>query len=173
MGLGGYYYDPKYFRSVVDDFIRYYQLDNNSSILDVGCGKGFMIHDFMDKIPNAKFAGLDISKYCIDNSISTASPFLITGSCDKLPWEDKSFDLVIAIATIHNLDYDGVRKSLLEIVRTTKKNAFIKVNGYRTKEELNKLNGWNLVAKTILHEEEWLKLFEETGYIYDYDFFIP
>jgi len=173
MGLGGYHYDPKYFRNVVDDFIRYYHLDNNSSILDVGCGKGFMIHDFIEKLPNARFAGLDISKYCIDNAISTASPFLVTGSCDNIPWEDKSFDLVISIATIHNLDYEGVKKSLLEIVRITKKNAFIKVNGYRTKDELHNLNGWNLVAKTILHEDEWIELFKETGYIYDYDFFIP
>jgi SAM-dependent methyltransferase len=173
LGLGGYHYDPKFFRNVVEDFIKYYQLNNESSILDVGCGKGFMIHDFMDKLPNAKIAGLDISKYCLDNAISTASPFLVLGNCDNLPWENESFDLVIAIATIHNLDYAGVKKSLQEIVRVTKKNAYIKINGYTTEEELLKLNGWNLVAKTILHENEWIRLFEETGYIYDYDFFVP
>jgi SAM-dependent methyltransferase len=173
MGLGGYYYDPRFFRPVVEDFIRYYNLNNDSSILDVGCGKGFMIHDFIDKLPNARFAGLDISKYCLDNSISTATPYLIEGSCDKLPWNDNSFDLVISIATIHNLDLNGVKKSLEEIVRVTRRNAFIKVNGYKNEKDLEKLKGWNLVAKTILHEREWLKIFEETGYVYDYDFFVP
>ena len=173
LGLGGYYYDPRFFRPVVDDMIRYYKLTSESSILDVGSAKGFMIHDFIDKLPGAQIAGIDISDYCLKNAMSTAAPYMVLGSCDNLPWKNGSFDLVISIATIHNLDYGGVKKSLEEIVRVTRKHAFIKVNGYTNDDELKRLRGWNLVAKTILHQDEWLKLFEETGYEFDYDFFVP
>lgn len=173
MGLGGYYYDPKFFTNVVEDFVRYYQIDDASSILDIGCAKGFMLHDFMLKIPGAKVAGIDISEYCLQKAISTVSPYLFLGCCSKLPFKDQSFDLSISIATIHNLPIGGVEQALREIVRVTKKNAFIKINGYSNEEEKQRLLGWNLVAETILHQEEWLELFNKTGYIFDYDFFVP
>ncbi|MBC70312.1 MAG: hypothetical protein CL492_15775 [Acinetobacter sp.] len=97
----------------------------------------------------------------------------MTGSCDNLPYPDNSFDLVIAIATIHNLELEGVKKSLKEIQRVTKKSAFIKVNGYKNESEKKDLFEWNLVAKTILHVDEWKRLFIETGYKGDYYWFTP
>ena len=51
LGLGGYKYIPGYWEKVVEDFIDFYKLDQHSSILDVGCGKGFMLFDFSQKIP--------------------------------------------------------------------------------------------------------------------------
>ena len=59
-----------------------------------------------------------------------------------------SFDLAISIATIHNLDINGVKRALRELIRVSKK-SFIKVNGYRNENEKQSLNKWNLVAKTI------------------------
>jgi len=90
-----------------------------------------------------------------------------------LPFPDSSFDLVISIATIHNLDLDGVKASLREIMRVSKGNAFIKVNGYSNEEEKAKIEGWNIVANTALHVNEWLKVFDETNYTGDFDFFVP
>lgn len=172
-GLGGYHYDPKFFSNVVKDFTTFYQLNGASSVLDIGCAKGFMLHDLALNVPGIKISGLDISKYCLENAISTVAPFLIEGCCSDLPYQDNSFDLVVSIATIHNLPKEGVILALNEIVRVTKKNAFIKVNGYENEEERQRLLGWNLVAETILHVDEWKELFERTGYIYDYDFFVP
>ncbi len=173
LGLGGYNYNPKYFKPVVEDMIEYYRLTDESKILDVGCAKGFMLHDFMEALPGLTVAGIDISQYCLDNSMDSVKPYLSYASCDDLPFDDDSFDLVIAIATIHNLDVTGVKKSLREIIRVSKKDAFIKVNGYETDEEHQELENWNLVAKTILHVDEWKRLFEETGYKGDYWWFRP
>ena len=100
-------------------------------------------------------------------------PWLRHASCDSLPYPDKSFDLVISIATIHNLDVEGVKRSLREIMRVSKKYAFIKVNGYRTEQEHEELEKWNLVAKTILPVDEWKRVFAETGYTGDYYWFTP
>lgn len=173
MGLGGYTYNPKFFKPVVMDFYSHYELSDTSSILDIGCAKGFMLNDFFELNPLLNLRGVDISTYCMDNAMPSVRSRMSIASCDDLPFEDSTFDLVISIATIHNLNIIGVQKSLEEIVRVTRKNAFIKVNGYRTDEERRRLEGWNLVAETILHADEWNELFKKTGYIYDYDFFVP
>lgn len=173
LGLGGYYYNPKFFKPVVERMIDYYGLTPSSAILDVGCGKGFMLHDFSEALPGATVAGIDISDYCIENAMPSVAPFMRKASCDELPYPDKSFDLVIAIATIHNLDTEGVKKSLREIMRVTRRHAFIKVNGYHTEAQREALRRWNLVAKTILHVDEWKSIFAEVGYTSDYFWFIP
>jgi len=171
LGLGGYNYDPKYFVKVVWDFINYYELNKDSKILDVGCGKGFMIKDFKDALPESEVHGIDISEYCFENAMPEVKDFIKIGSCDNLPYPDKYFDLVIAIATIHNLDEEGVKKSISEIMRVGKGKFFIKVNGYRNIKEKSELEKWNLVAKTILSVDEWLTIFDELGYPGDYSFF--
>lgn len=173
LGLGGYFYNPKYFKPVVQDFYEHYSLSNFDSILDIGCAKGFMLHDFRELDPTLKLCGVDISSYCLENAMPSIKNDLFLASCDKLDFEDSSFDLVIAIATIHNLNMAGVEQSLREIVRVTRRNAFIKVNGYRNEQERKMLEGWNIVAETILHVDAWKELFEKTGYVYDYDFFVP
>ena len=122
MGLGGYYYDPKYFRSVVDDFIRYYQLDNNSSILDVGCGKGFLLYDFTKVVPDLELQGIDISEYAIANAKEEIKGCLQVGNATSLPYPDNYFDFVFSITTLHNLPCYDLDKALREIERVSKKN---------------------------------------------------
>jgi SAM-dependent methyltransferase len=173
LGLGGYYYNAKFFKPVVERMIDYYGLTPSSAILDVGCGKGFMLHDFCEALPGVKVAGIDISHYCIENAMPSVAPFIRKASCDELPYPDKSFDLVIAIATIHNLEAEDVKKSLREIMRVTRRHAFIKVNGYHTEEQREALHRWNLVAKTILHVDEWKNMFAEVEYNGDYFWFTP
>lgn len=173
LGLGGYYYDPKYFKPVVEDMIRHFGLTDESSVLDVGSCKGFMLHDFKKALPSIMVAGIDISDYTLEHTLGTVKSFCQKANCDNLPYVDNSFDLVLSIATIHNLDIEGVKRSLREIMRVTKKASFIKVNGYRTEDERIALESWNLVAKTILHVDEWKKVFKEVGYTEDYWFFSP
>jgi 2-polyprenyl-3-methyl-5-hydroxy-6-metoxy-1,4-benzoquinol methylase len=43
-GYGGYQYHPRFWTDVVQDFIDHYRLTSESKILDVGCGKGFMLY---------------------------------------------------------------------------------------------------------------------------------
>lgn len=172
-GLGGYYYDPKFFKNVVSDMIDFYDIDQTSKILDVGAAKGFMLYDFMEALPGVSVTGLDISDYAIEHALPSVKPFLVRGSCDDLPFPDDSFDLVVSIATIHNMDLEGVKKSLKEIMRVSRGKAFIKVNGYSNESDKRKIEGWNIVANTTLHEDEWVSVFEETNYTGDYDFFVP
>ena len=120
-------------------FRNYYKLNSNSKILDVGCGKGFMLYDFMQLIPGIKVAGIDISEYTIANAKDEVRPFLQVADAKEVPFEDKSFDLVISITTIHNLNREGCKKALQEIERFSRKDKFITLDAYRNEEE--KTNG--------------------------------
>ena len=87
--------------------------------------------------------------------------------------DDKSFDLVISINTIHNLEKAELVKALQEIQRVSRKNCFITVDAYRNNEEKELMYAWNLTAKTIMHVDEWKAFFNEVGYKGDYYWFIP
>ncbi len=172
-GLGGYHYDPRFWTPVVEDMVAYYGLNEQSSILDVGCAKGFMLYDFTRIVPGITVAGIDISDYALSQAREEVKPFLSKASCDALPFTDNSFDLVVSIATIHNLDIHGVKRSLKEIMRVSRKHAFIKVNGARNEEEKRAFDRWNIVAKTSLYVDQWHEIFEQVGYTGDYCWFTP
>jgi len=171
-GYGGYHYDGRW-KPVVRDFIAYYNLSNNSKILDIGAGKGFMMRDFMEALPSADIKGIDISEYAVNNCEDCVKNSLFVGNAKKLEFEDDQFDLVISINTIHNLELIDLKASLKEIKRVSRKNIFLVLDSWRTDEEKKRIYEWNLTAKTILSEKEWIKLFKEINFECDYDWFIP
>ena len=171
-GYGGYSYNPRFWQATVKRFRDYYQLAEDASVLDVGCAKGFMLHDFKELMPNLTIAGTDISEYAIENAIETVKPYLRVASAKELPYEDNSFDLVISITTIHNLPLEDCKQSLREIQRVSRKHAFLTVDAWRNEEEHKHMGQWNLTALTYMHVDDWKKLFNETGYTGDYYWFI-
>jgi|TARA_B110000259_G_scaffold186993_1_gene239754 2-polyprenyl-3-methyl-5-hydroxy-6-metoxy-1,4-benzoquinol methylase len=172
-GYGGFKYNPKFWEPVIPTLVDYWNLDNNCSLLDVGCAKGFMLHDLKNAIPKIKISGIDISEYAIENAKKEIKQYLKVGDAKELPYEDNSFDIVIAINTIHNLNKEDCAKALKEISRVAKKNSFITVDAFRNEEEKKRMFEWNLTAKTILSVSEWKKFFKENNYTGDFYWFIP
>ena len=171
-GYGGYTYHPRFWQEPVKRFRDFYHLDKNSAILDVGCGKGFMLHDFKQLIPELTIAGIDISQYAIENAIEDMRSYVQVGDASELPYPDKSFDLVISINTIHNLPLDRCKKALQEIKRVSRSHSFITVDAWRNDEEKERMLKWNLTAQTYMHVSDWKLLFKEAGYTGDYYWFI-
>ncbi len=172
-GYGGYQYNPKYWTEVVQDFIQHYHLRDNSTILDIGCGKGFMLYDFKKALPRLNVQGIDISTYAIEHAMDEIKPFLSVGNANNLSqFKDKEFDVVISINTIHNLPREECIQALREIQRIGK-NAFIVNDAWRNDEEKQRMLSWNLTGITFMHVEDWKKLFAEAGYTGDYYWFIP
>ena len=171
-GYGGYRYDPRFWQATVRRFRDYYRLPEDASLLDAGCAKGFMLHDFKELMPNLTIAGVDISEYAIENAMETVKPFLRAGNAKELPYGDNSFDLVISINTVHNLPLEECKQALREIQRVSRQHAFVTMDAWRTEEERQRLMKWNLTALTYMHVDEWKKLFAEVGYTGDYYWFI-
>jgi len=170
-GYGGYKYDGRW-KAVVERMRQYYNLPSNAAILDVGCGKGFMLHDFKEVMPNCSVAGIDVSEYALENSMPSVKPFLKVGSAEPLPYPDNSFDLVVSINSIHNLPLEACKKSLQEIERVSKGKSYITVDAWRNDLERENLLKWVLTAETYMHVNDWEKLFSNIGFTGDYYWFI-
>ena len=172
-GYGGFNYFSKFWQPVVPTFQNHWNLDQKSSILDVGCAKGFMMHDFSQLIPGIRVEGVDISEYAIAHAMDDMKPYVQVANAFDLPFSDKSFDFVISVNTIHNLERQECGQALKEIERVSRKGSFITVDAYRNAEEKERMYAWNLTAKTIMSVDEWIEFFKEVGYTGDYYWFIP
>lgn len=160
-GYGGYQYDGRW-QSVARDIIKFFKLKPGMKILDVGCGKAFLLYDLIVNGMNCH--GLDISEYAIKNSPYRIRRRLDVGTADALPYKDKSFDLVISINTLHNLPRPRLIKALQEIERVSRGNSYIVVDSYHTPEEKERFQNWVLTAEFHGYPNEWLEVFKEAGY---------
>ena len=172
-GYGGFSYNPKFWQPVIPTIVENYKIGNSSTVLDVGCAKGFFLYDLKLAFPGINITGVDLSEYAIANSIPEIKPYLQVGNATKLPFENNYFDFVISINTIHNLSREDCAIALQEFERVTKGNSFITVDAYRNDEEKARMQAWNLTALTMMSVDEWKEFFLEVGYTGDYYWFIP
>jgi SAM-dependent methyltransferase len=170
-GYGGYSYNPRFWTETVSYIVDYYGLDNSSKILDIGCAKGFMMHDLSLILPEAEIIGIDISSYAKENCIESMKNNINTGSANNLPFEDNYFDLVIAINTLHNLPMIDCKQAFKEIDRVSKRYSFVMNDAWRDESGKKSMLNWNLTALTYMSCSDWEKLFKEVNYSGDYYWF--
>jgi protein-L-isoaspartate(D-aspartate) O-methyltransferase len=168
-GYGGYRYDGRW-RKVADAMVEAYGLKPGMKVLDVGSGKGFLLHDLAEACPGLEVRGLEYSAYAIEHTMPDVKPFVRHGTAAKLPWADASFDLVVSINTLHNLYNYDLWAALREIERVGRGGRYICVEGYRNEREKVNLMYWQLTCRAFLTPDEWRFVFQETGYTGDYEF---
>ena len=168
-GYGGYYYDGRWV-AVARKILERYELPMNGNFLDVGCAKGFLLHDLKTIRPDLNVFGVDISSYAIQNSLPTVRDSISLANCMSLPFEDNFFDAVVCFNTIHNLDYDQCKEAIREFKRVAKndKNIFIQVDAYTSEDELELFQEWVLTAKTYMRPDEWIQFFDLVDFDGDY-----
>ena len=170
-GYGGYKYDGRW-RAVAEAMARHYQLKPGASILDVGCGKGFLLYEFTQVVPGAKVAGIDISSYGIEHAKEEVRPFLQVGTASKLPFADRSFDFVFTVNTLHNLYNYELFAALQEIERVGRGPKHIIIETYRNEREKANLLYLQLTCRAFLAPKEWEWLFQQAGYTGDYSYIV-
>jgi SAM-dependent methyltransferase len=166
-GYGGYRYDGRW-QPVARRLVQHYGLKAGQRVLDVGCGKGFLLHDLALAMPGLKIAGLDLSSYAIENARNEVSGFLKVGNAVSLPYPDGHFELVISVNTLHNLRLPDLEIALREIERVGKKNKYVVMDGYRNEQEKVNLLYWQLTCECFFTPEEWEWVFAKCGYRGDY-----
>ena len=99
------FYDHGY----TNNFLNVYDqaIQNSTTILDVGCGTGFLTNYFSYKYPNKKFVGIDFS-----DSINYAMDFAKTHQISNVNYTkinffdsatDKKYDCIISNGVIHHM----------------------------------------------------------------------
>lgn len=168
-GYGGYKYDGRW-EAVARKLIETYRLPDDAKILDVGCGKGFLLYEFKKLLPNCSITGFDVSEYGLKNAKEEVKEHVFPYNAqDVYPFGNNTFDLVISITTLHNLHLFELKTAVKEIERVGK-NKYIVVEGYRNEDELFNLECWALTCESFFKPQEWIWLFNEFGYTGDYEF---
>lgn len=169
-GYGGYRYMPGRWKPVAEAIIRTYHLGPGSRVLDVGCGKGFLLHEMLLLEPELQVRGFDISAHGINCSSDLVKPYLFLHQAQSAyPFADHEFDLVISLGTLHNLRLFDLKAALIEIERVGQ-HAYVMVESYRNEQEMFNLECWALTAESLFDTAEWIWLYQQFGYSGDYEF---
>ena len=168
-GYGGYRYDGRQ-RSIAEGLISAYKLKSDARILDVGCGKGYLLYEFTQLLPQATVVGFDRSPYALEHAKPEVRSQLIEQAAEKpFPYADGEFDLVVSITTLHNLPIHHLGAALSEIQRVGR-SGYVAVESYRNHQELFNLQCWALTCQSFFSADEWTWLFGHFGYQGDYEF---
>lgn len=166
-GYGGYKYDGRWL-IVAKRLAAHYGLKAGDRILDIGCGKGFLLYEFTHAVPGVEVAGLDVSRYALENAKDEVKPYLLEGRAESLPFPDRSFDLVLSINTLHNLQLPELDRALKEIERVGRRHKYILMDGYRDEQEKVNLLYWQLTCECFFTPREWEWVLKTSGYSGDF-----
>jgi protein-L-isoaspartate(D-aspartate) O-methyltransferase len=166
---GGYNYMPGRWRPVADALVRHYDLKAGARVLDVGCGKGFLMYELIQAVEGLEVRGLDISNYAKAHAKEEVRTAIDVGNANRLPYADRSFDLVVSITTLHNLYCYDLDSALQEMERVGKQ-KYLCVESYRTEEEKANLLYWQVTCEAFNTPDEWLWWFKKTEYSGDHSF---
>ena len=167
---GGYRYIEGRWEKVARAMVDFYSLPPQPKILDIGCGKGYLLYDFLKVLPEAEIFGIDISQYAIDNSKPEIRDRLLVGDANNLPWCDDTFDLVVSLNTFHNLHAYDLYSALCEMNRVGKQHKYLCIESYRNEVEKANLLYWQVTCEAFNNPEEWKWWFRQTNYTGDYSF---
>jgi SAM-dependent methyltransferase len=166
-GYGGYRYDGRWL-PIAADIVRHFNLKPGDRVLDVGCGKGFLVKDLIATCPGLEVFGLDVSEYAVMNCEPEVIGRVHLGNAKSLPFPDDSFMAVLSINTIHNLDNDACLTALREMERVAPGKGYVQVDAYRNDAEEKVFLDWVLTAKTYGGPAFWRELIKQAGYSGDY-----
>ena len=167
---GGYNYIEGRWEKVARSMVEYYGIKPGDKVLDIGCGKGFLLYELTKVMPGIEVFGVDISKYAIKNSKEEIRNSLQFANATNIPFEDRYFDFVFSITTLHNLHCYDLDLALKEMERVAKSNKYLCVESYRNEEEKANLLYWQVTCEAFNTPMEWEWWFKKTGYTGDYSF---
>ncbi|MCH7840777.1 MAG: class I SAM-dependent methyltransferase, partial [Planctomycetes bacterium] len=121
-GYCGKYYAGRY-ALAVKLMIDRYGLTRDSTVLEVGCGPGFMVYEFTRlDIPNAW--GCAGSSSAIEGGKPESRERLKVMDLDRLEYPDASFDLVYSVDALHQLEPEACDDAVCEIMRVSDGSSF-------------------------------------------------
>jgi SAM-dependent methyltransferase len=169
-GYGGYKFIPGRWKPVAEALIAEYGLTAGSRVLDVGCGKAFLLHEMKQLIPSLEVTGFDISEHGRNSALDSVRGSLVTHRAqDPYPFPDKHFDLVMSLAVVHNLRIFDLERALKEMERVGTR-GYLMTESYRNEQEQFNLQCWALTCESFFDFDEWVWLFNHFGYNGDYEF---
>jgi len=166
-GYGGYRYDGRY-RPVAERMVEVYGLEPGERVLEVGCGKRFLLVEFLHL--GLDVIGIDLSEYAVANAHPELAGRILCASVLDAPVPDDAFDLVLAKDSLPHLSESDVELAVAACERFSRRSAFLEIEVARTDHEAEMLYRWDTTHRTRRPPEWWLELFDRVGYTGDWHF---
>src|SRR3977135_2267815 len=163
-GYGGYRFIEGRWAPVAQTLVDISRLKRDASILDVVCGKAYLLYELKKLLPDAEIVGFDISRHALAEAKEEVRPSLFRYRAqDRYPFGDKHFDLVISLTCLHNLRIFELETAVKEIERVGK-SKFIMVESYRNELEQFNLQCWALTCEAFYDTASWIWLYRHFGH---------
>lgn len=162
-GYGGFIYDGRW-KAIAKKICNEFLLKKNSTVLQINCEKGFLLHDIKQLRDDIKVYGTETSDYAISSSMPDIKSSIHKSSPCDLKFSDNYFDFVIALGVIYTLTLSDAIIALREINRVSKGKSFITLATYSTEEEYFLFKDWTLLGSLLFKREEWLEILREAKY---------
>lgn len=143
---------------------------SNAKVLDIGCGGGANIANWLGKCTNGHVTGIDYSKVSVAESEKLNAIAIKQGKCDivygdvsSMPFDDEAFDCVSAFETVYF--WEDLEKCFAEVRRVMKNGATFLIcnesDGTNSKDEkwAKKIGGMK-----IYNEMQLRTMLEKVGF---------
>jgi SAM-dependent methyltransferase len=156
-------------RPVVEPMLAMMRFAPDETILDVGCGGGWLVREVASRVPQGRAIGMDLSDEMLvharRNSSRVHNLELIVGSVDAIPRESRSFDKVISVESSYY--WPDPAAGIREIFRVLRPggSAWILINYYRDNPYCHQWSKLISIPMHLLSGDEWASLFRAAGFI--------
>lgn len=160
-------FEHKKFHRFVADTIN---LPQNGRVLDIGCGGGVFIKEMQKRAKGSVFYGIDASVQSVNyakrvnqKSIANGLVKISQGDASSIPFEDNSFDLVTACATVYF--WQNVVSSFKKVLGILKPGGCFVVAGGTHKEEHSASFAKIIQGMTYYTESEIRDFLQQAGFV--------
>ncbi len=167
-GYGGYHYQEGRWTNVARSLVERYDLKPGDYVLDIGCGKGFLLYELQKLIPGLHLEGIERSTYAIEHKHPDLKAQFHNARIENTVFAG-GYALVMSLGTLHNLTLRELSIAL-PVIAKAGRNGYIMVESFRNESEWFNLCAWCLTAESLMRPEDWLFLYDLYGYKGDYEF---
>jgi len=144
------------------------RLAPTDSVLDVGCGGGWLSRRLAKLVPDGRVIGMDISDEMIHHARRASADFdnlmFVTGQVAEIPWQSNLFSHAISVESSYY--WPNPAAGLKDIFRVLHEggSAWILINYYRDNPHSHQWGNLLAVPTQLLSAEEWAGLFRDAGF---------
>jgi SAM-dependent methyltransferase len=138
------------------------------TVLDVGCGSGWLSRILAERVPQGHVVGMDISDEMIrrarEKSAGRANLEFVVGKVGAIPRQDGEFAHAISVESAYY--WPDPAKGIREIHRVLRPGgqAWIDINYYRDNEESHQWGALLNVPTHLLSAAQWRAMFRDAGF---------
>lgn len=144
------------------------RLDAGDSVLDVGCGAGWLLRLLAERVTEGRVVGLDVSdemvRHARRNCAHLPQVMAVPGAVEEIPWENAFFTRVISVESAYY--WPSPAAGLREIFRVLRPggSAWILINYYRDNPHCHQWGPLLTIPTHLLSTEEWAIFFRDAGF---------